>query len=243
MTVETDPNDNDPQDPNATDPNDDGTGAGTDPNADDTGSDDGNDVDPETEFLAGLTDEQAAFFAEFQTKLTKANGNARKHRLAAESLRQGKGAPPKPKPPAQPGQGQGGGQQGGTGGGLPAGFDLEAFKADIIAGVTAATSQKNAAGQAEQALIKAGLIVPDDETSRTMVLGRAIKLLDLSGVADADDLAVEIDTLKSAMPTLFGRPQRRKPAGGAAGGAPRVGGKGPRKAGEAPADIEALFGQ
>ena len=86
-----------------TDDSDDDTDAG-----DDDTDDSDDDTDPETEFLAGLTPEQAKFYSDstggLKTKLTKANANARKHRLARAALQAGGTGtgtgtqPPKPGP-------------------------------------------------------------------------------------------------------------------------------------------------
>lgn len=183
------------------DPDDDTT---TDPPADDTDPD-VDDPDDEDEVLKSLTPEQRARFDEAEARASKANGNAKKWRLRAT----GKvttppvPGPPKPKPPA-PAPGTA--------------VDRDALKAELRAEFKAEAAQERIQGTARTALADSGLVLPTDTTARRKALAKAVRLLDLEGAEDEDDVDVAIAELKREMPGLFGKRTRSKPAGGAASG-------------------------
>jgi len=200
-----------------TDDSDDDTDAGDDDtddsdDDDDTGDDDtddsDDDTDPETEFLAGLTPEQAKFYSDstggLKTKLTKANANARKHRLARAALQAGGTGtgtgtqPPKPGPAKK-----------------DAPVDQDALLATLKAEMAAEADQKELMRTAAEALVDAGLVLPTDKVARRRALSKAVKMLELDG-ADPDDVDDEVEALKAEMPGLFKAP-RRKPAAGPGG--------------------------
>ncbi len=176
----------------------------------DDGDSDDDDTDPETEFLAGLTPEQAQFYNDstggLKTKLTKANANARKHRLARAALQAGGTGsgtgtgtqPPKPGPTKKDGA-----------------VDQAALLATLKAEMAAEADQKELTRTAAEALVEAGLVLPTDKVARRRALSKAVRMLELDG-ADVDDVDDEVEALKAEMPGLFKAP-RRKPAAGVGG--------------------------
>jgi hypothetical protein len=177
----------------------------------DSGDDsDDDDTDPETEFLAGLTEEQAKFYNDSATslraKLTKANANARKHRLARAAL-----------------QGAGAGTGAGTGAQPPkpgstkkdAPLDQAALLAQLRTEMAAEEAAKELTRSAADALVEAGLVLPTDKAARRRALSKAVRMLELDG-ADVDDLDEIVDDLKAEMPGLF-KAARRKPTAGVGG--------------------------
>jgi hypothetical protein len=180
----------------------------------DQDGDDEDDTDPETEFLAGLTKEQAKFYNDSSTtlkaKLTKANANARKHRLARAALQAG-------------GTGTGSGTGTGTGTQPPkpgpakkdGPVDQAALLTQLKSEMQAEADQKELVRTAAEALVEAGLVLPTDKVARRRALNKAVRMLELDG-ADVDDVDDEVDALKAEMPGLFKAP-RRKPAAGPGG--------------------------
>jgi hypothetical protein len=180
------------------------------PMSDEVDADD-DEVD-EDDPLAGLTETQRAAVA---AQIKKSNDNAVKWRKKAT----GKFVPatpgPKPTPPKRP---------------APAGgeVDLDAMKAELRAEMAAEATTARIQTEARSALRDAGLTLDaENKTLQRKALDRAIRLLDLEGAEDADDVELAVAELKQAMPGLFTKRRAKPTAGGASG--PRSGAGGSRK--------------
>lgn len=202
-----DDGDEDPEDDGDDSDGDEGPEDDGDDSEDSDDGDDSDDTDPETEFLAGLTPEQAKFYSDstggLKTKLTKANANARKHRLARAALQAGGSGPAGTQPP-KPGPAKKDGP-----------VDQSALLATLKAEMAAEADQKELTRTAAEALVDAGLVLPTDKVARRRALSKAVRMLELDG-ADVDDVDDEVEALKAEMPGLFKAP-RRKPAAGVGG--------------------------
>lgn len=202
-----DDGDEDPEDDGDDSDGDEGPEDDGDDSEDSDDGDDSDDTDPETEFLAGLTPEQAKFYSDstggLKTKLTKANANARKHRLARAALQAGGSGPAGTQPP-KPGPTKKDGP-----------VDQAALLATLKAEMAAEADQKELTRTAAEALVDAGLVLPTDKVARRRALSKAVRMLELDG-ADVDDVDDEVEALKAEMPGLFKAP-RRKPAAGVGG--------------------------
>jgi len=181
------------------------------PMSDEVDADADDEVD-EDDPLAGLTDAQRAAVA---AQIKKANDNAVKWRKKAT----GKFVPatpgPKPTPPKRP---------------APAGgeVDLETVKAELRAEMAAEATTARIQTEARSALRDAGLTLDaENKTLQRKALDRAIRLLDLEGAEDADDVELAVAELKQAMPGLFTKRRAKPTAGGASG--PRSGAGGSKK--------------
>lgn len=170
----------------------------------DTVDDDVDEDDAEAEFLAGLTPAQVTYFQGERAKRTKANANARTHRLARRALEKAATVTPKPTPPPAKTTG------------TPPVVDAAALLAQVRAEFAAENKVTTIKASAERELLAAGLVLPTDTAKHGAAVSRAVKLLGNLADLEPDDVAEEVAELRREMPTLF-TAKRRRPAGAAGG--------------------------